>query len=132
MTIKGTEWGDRPAHRVELRDHHKLDPPIERDEFLQNSTYQPLLKSLLESEEGLFFNRNFNANQGAYLTRAPLRLVQIWNDINLEKTGQPINPAWNIPPLVSVEPNLGLAELLRRYEAEKIVFISSIHQVRTL
>jgi hypothetical protein len=128
--ITGTEWGDRPAHRVELRDHHKLDPPIERDEFLQNSTYQPLLKSLLESEEGLFFNRNFNANQGAYLTRAPLRLVQIWNDINLEKTGQPINPDWNIPPLVSVEPHLGLAELLRRYEDEKIVFVSSIHQVR--
>ena len=105
--ITGTEWGDRPAHRVELRDHHKLDISIERDEFLQNPTYQPLLKNLLDSEEGLFFNRKFNANQGAYLTQAPLRLVQIWNDINLQKTGQPINPDWNIPPLGSVEPNFG-------------------------
>ena len=128
--ITGTEWGDRPAFRVELRDHHKLDPPIERDEFLQNSTYQPLLKGLLESEEGLFFNRKFNANQGAYLTQAPPRLVQIWNDINLQKTGRPINPDWDIPPLGSVEPNFGLADLLRRYSDEKIVFTSSVHQVR--
>ena len=128
--ITGTDWGDRPAYRVQLRDHHKLDPPIERDEFLQNSTYQPLLKNLLDSEEGLFFNRKFNANQGAYLTQAPLRLVQIWNDINLQKTGRAINPDWNIPPLSSLEPHFGLADVLRRYSDEKIVFTSSVHQVR--
>ncbi len=128
--ITGTEWGDRPAHRVELRDHHQLDIPIERDEFLQNPTYQPLLKNLLASEEGLFFNRKFNLNQGAYLTQVPLRLVQIWNDINLHKTDRPINPDWSIPPLGSMKSNFGLEDLLRRYFDEKIIFTSSVHQVR--
>ena len=47
----------------------------------------------------MFFDREFNLNQGSYLTAAPFELVQIWNDIHLKRTGQPLNPDWNIPSL---------------------------------
>jgi 5-methylcytosine-specific restriction protein B len=36
------------------------------------------------------------------LTEAPLELVQIWNDIHLQKTGKPINKDWNIPPFEEI------------------------------
>ena len=63
--IPGTEWADRPGYRIELRDHTKITPPIDREQFLgENSDYRPLIRELLDSETGLFFNREFNLNQG--------------------------------------------------------------------
>jgi hypothetical protein len=99
--ITGTDWGGRPAFRVPVRNHHKLEPPIDRNEFLQDPYYRPFLEQLLDAEEGLFFNRKFNLNQGSYLTEAPKELVQIWNDIYLKKNGKPLNPDWQISPLSS-------------------------------
>ena len=98
--IPGTEWADRPAYRIALRDHTKITPPIDREQFLgENSDYRPLIRELLDSETGLFFNREFNLNQGSYLTSAPLKLVQIWNDIHMKQTGQPLNSGWKLPSL---------------------------------
>jgi predicted RNA-binding protein with PUA-like domain len=100
--LAGTDWADRPAYRIQLRDNTKILPPIPREAFLgETSAYRPLISNLLASETGLFFNREFNLNQGSYLTAAPLELVQIWNDIHLKQTGQPLNPDWNIPSLDS-------------------------------
>src|SRR5882724_3184829 len=53
----------------------------ERSEFLGNERYRGAIEDLLATKRGLFFNREFNLNQGSYLTEAPLELVQIWNDI---------------------------------------------------
>ena len=98
--IPGTEWADRPAYRIALRDHTKIMPPIDREQFLgEKSEYRPLIRELFDSETGLFFNRGFNLNQGSYLTSAPLKLVQIWNDIHMNQTGQPLNSGWKLPPL---------------------------------
>ena len=95
-----TEWADRPAYRIPLSEHTKIVPPIGRNEFLgENSAYRPIIRELLESETGLFFNREFNLNQGSYITAAPIKLIQIWNDIHLKQTGEPLNPDWKIPPL---------------------------------
>ena len=94
--IKGTEWEDRPAYRVELRDHQPLIPPIERAEFLGDGEYRPSIQELLNSEKGLFFNREFKLNQGAYITEAPLALIRIWNEIHRRKTGSPIRREWNL------------------------------------
>ena len=98
--IPGTEWADRPAYRIALRDHTKITPPIDREQFLgEKSEYRSLITELLDSETGLFFNREFNLNQGSYLTSAPLKLVQIWNDIHMNQTKQPLNSGWKLPPL---------------------------------
>jgi len=86
--IEGTEWAGRPAYRIPLMDHETIEPAIERKEFLQEPRYKPFIEQLLESEKGLFFNKEFNLNQGSYLTEAPLKLVQIWNDIQIRKTGK--------------------------------------------
>jgi 5-methylcytosine-specific restriction enzyme B len=97
--IAGTEWAARPAYRIPLRDYQRLDPPITRAEFLNEPNYRETLENLLETERGLFFNREFNLNQGSYLTEAPLKLVQIWNDIYRAKTGKPIPDERIVPPL---------------------------------
>ena len=98
--LAGTDWADRPAYRIQLSHNTKIIPPITREAFLgETSEYRPLITNLLASETGLFFNREFNLNQGSYLTAAPFELVQIWNDIHLKRTGQPLNPDWNIPSL---------------------------------
>lgn len=106
--VTGTDWAGRPAYRVELHDHTKIRPPIDRHAFLdETSEYRPLIRELLESETGLFFNREFNLNQGSYLTAAPLKLVQIWNDIHRNQTGEDLNRDWNIPP---IEPRAATAK----------------------
>jgi hypothetical protein len=99
--IVGTDWAGRPAYRVELKDHQALVPPIDRAEFLGEGGYRPLVQELLNTERGLFFNREFNLNQGAYITEAPLALIRIWNDIHMRKTGSPIRSEWNLPLLTS-------------------------------
>ena len=91
--LPGTEWADRPAYRIPLSEHTKIVPPIVRNEFLgESSEYRQIIRELLESETGLFFNREFNLNQGSYITAAPIKLIQIWNDIHLKQTGEPLNP----------------------------------------
>jgi MoxR-like ATPase len=97
--VAGTKYEGRPAYRIPLDGHEPIEPPIDRKEFLAEPLYRPLIEKLLEDYKGLFFNREFNLNQGSYLTEAPLLLVQIWNDIHLRKTGKPLNPSWNIPQL---------------------------------
>ena len=97
--LAGTEWEGRPAYRIPLKEHETITPPINRKAFLQGTTYRPQIEELLENEKGLFFNKEFNLNQGSYLTEAPLKLVQIWNDIHIRTTGKPIHESWKIPPL---------------------------------
>jgi hypothetical protein len=99
--VSGTAWAGRPAYRIPLTQHQELEPHIDRKEFLQDARYRSLIDELLANAKGLFFNREFNLNQGSYLTEAPLKLVQIWNDIHVRKTNKPICTDWNIPPLES-------------------------------
>src|SRR4029077_818496 len=80
--VSGTAWAERPAYRIPLTQHQELEPHIDRKEFLQDARYRSLIDELLANEKGLFFNREFNLNQGSYLTEAPMKLVQIWNDIH--------------------------------------------------
>jgi 5-methylcytosine-specific restriction enzyme B len=97
--LAGTDWADFKCYRIQLTGHTTLEPEIDRSDFLKNANYRPILQELLDEDLHVFYNRNFNLNQGKYLTEAPLKLVQIWNDIQIRRSGQPINPKWNIPPL---------------------------------
>jgi len=101
--VAGTAWAGRPAYRIPLSHHQELEPPIDRKEFLQADRYRSAIDELLAGSKGLFFNKEFNLNQGSYLTEAPLKLIQIWNDIHARKTQMPICKDWNIQPLESVD-----------------------------
>jgi len=90
--LDGTDWAGRPAYRIALANHQPLTPPIERAEFLGDGDYRPIIEQLLKKQKGLFFNREFNLNEGAYITEAPVELIQIWNDIYKRKTGSAIIP----------------------------------------
>jgi 5-methylcytosine-specific restriction protein B len=79
--VAGTPWAGRPAYRIPLSHHKELTPHIHRKEFLQEDRYRSAIDDLLAGSKGLFFNKEFNLNQGSYLTEAPLKLIQIWNDI---------------------------------------------------
>jgi MoxR-like ATPase len=94
--MAGTEYEGRPAYRVDLKDHQTLVPPIDRAEFLEEKEYRPLIQQLLDNQKGLFFNREFKLNQGAYITEAPVALVRIWDDIHRRKTGSPICRDWDL------------------------------------
>lgn len=86
--LTGTPWADRPAYRIEVSDFAELDPPIEREEFLKAPEYRGELQEILAKHKSLFFNKKFELNQGAYLTKAPIDLVNLWNRIYRAKTGE--------------------------------------------
>ncbi len=90
--VEGTEWADRASYRIPLREYRQLTPPIHRSDFLADNNYRSRISSMLEQRRGLFFNREFNLNQGSYLTEAPIELVQLWDDIYRQKTGDALLP----------------------------------------
>jgi hypothetical protein len=77
--ITGTEW-EGAAYRISLRDFEALDPPLERQAFLATEPYATELSELVRAGAGrLFYNRNLELNQGAYLTEATPTLLSILN-----------------------------------------------------
>jgi MoxR-like ATPase len=70
-----------------LEDFAELQPPIARVEFLEDPAHKIELRKILSENKNLFFNRELKLNQGAYLTKAPKELVELWNRIYFSKTG---------------------------------------------
>jgi|TARA_B100000315_G_C14581579_1_gene590762 hypothetical protein len=85
--LEGTEWADRTAYRVPLQDYIKLEPVLERQEFLEDANSKLILESIAENHRDLFYNRDFQLRQGAYLTKAPVELVEVLDDIYHRKSG---------------------------------------------
>jgi Mrr N-terminal domain len=54
--IKGTDWADRLCYRIELKDHEKLSPAIQRSEFLEAPARQDDLRDILNQYDNLFYN----------------------------------------------------------------------------
>ncbi len=79
--VSGTDWADQPGYRVQLRDFEPLAPELPREAFFKDAEIGPSLRALLETDEGhgLFYNRNLELNQGAYLSPAPRSLVALLN-----------------------------------------------------
>jgi len=101
--LEGTDWAARPSYRIPLRDYRKLTPVIDRSEFLGKAAYRDRISSLLENRRGLFFNKEFNLNQGSYLTEAPLELVQIWDEIHRQKTSEPLLAGINLSDFAATQ-----------------------------
>ena len=84
---KDTDWTDKPGYRIQLEDFTELQPPIARVEFFEDPAHKIELRKILSKNKNLFFNRELKLNQGAYLTKAPQELVELWNRIYFSKTG---------------------------------------------
>jgi len=90
--LDGTEWAGRASYRIPLREYRQLTPPIHRSDFLADNNFRSRISNMLEQHRGLFFNREFNLNQGSYLTKAPIELVQLWDEIYRQKAGGALLP----------------------------------------
>jgi hypothetical protein len=90
--IAGTEWGEKPSYRIALKGYQLLTPPLAREAFLEDEGFRnALLKVQASKNHGpLFFNKDLELNQGAYLTEAPPELVQLLNHAYLKLTGSPL------------------------------------------
>lgn len=90
-----TEWGEgsenKPGYLVKLKDFVNLEKDgkaIPRASILNDSNREKLLEILDNKESPVFYNRNLELNQGAYLTKSPYELVRVINkaykDMNRE------------------------------------------------
>lgn len=88
--VPGTPWGNRECYTVALRDYTTLHPALSRDEFLENENYQRDLKRVLKENSYLFYNSKLELNQGAYLTEAPRKLLEILNEAYMDHSEKSI------------------------------------------
>ncbi|MBM4125595.1 MAG: hypothetical protein FJ246_11715, partial [Nitrospira sp.] len=79
MGVPGTEWGNQPGYRIQLKNCQNLEPPLNRSVFFASPFKEQLLACLAETDAKLFYSSEPALNQGAYLTEAPPALVSILN-----------------------------------------------------
>jgi dynein-related subfamily AAA family protein len=81
--LSNTAW-QGPAYRIPLRDYTPLDPPLKREDFLESPIGAAELRKIRKQYgRGLFYTADLDLNQGKYLTRAPIELVEALNQIYL-------------------------------------------------
>ena len=100
--LPGFGWhgvGRTAVHRIQLKDYVALDPPLNRNSFLGDAAFGDELRAILgaRGSRGLFYNRDLDLNQGAYLTEAPAELVSLLNRAYAKVCGE-------ICPFVDAEP----------------------------
>ena len=88
--IDGTRWAGMPSYRVQLRNFRPLEPELLRDKFLAENEVGSALRQLLGRSDSaqLFYSRDLKLNQGAYLTEAPIELVNLLNRAYRNSTGR--------------------------------------------
>lgn len=86
--LERTNWVDRDGYLIRLKEYEPLKPPLSREWILDDPNVFARLTRILEAHRGrgLFYNREHNLNQGAYLTEAPIELVDVLNTVYCEKT----------------------------------------------
>jgi hypothetical protein len=86
--LPSTAW-QGPAYRVPLRDYMPLDPPLEREDFLESPVGAAELRKVREQYgRGLFYTADLDLNQGKYLTKAPIELVEALSRIYFKLYGK--------------------------------------------
>lgn len=86
MGPKGTEWDSRDGWRIPLRAYTELTPHLPREEFLKADN-AAVLTAALDTGSRLFYNRDLNLNQGAYLTELPRNLAELLDSTYLINHG---------------------------------------------
>jgi len=77
--IVGSKW-EGPAYLVKLKDYKELNPTLLKSEFLKDKRYSAKLNKFREDGE-VFFDKDFNLRQGAYLTLCIPELFNLLNKI---------------------------------------------------
>ncbi len=72
--IEGTDWNGA-SYLIELENYVALNPPIDRNNLLNKTNESELLRIANLSE--VFYNKDLNLRQGAYLTPCNLDLVKL-------------------------------------------------------
>ncbi len=129
--ISGTDWGDQASYRIALRDFQPLHPPLSRSSFFEVEPFRSQLAELLRSgQRGLFFNRNLELNQGAYLTEAPPELMAILKAAYRAQAGEELPYTDDIggPGSQPEEINLDLEDLF--LEPEEITSILTLWRAK--
>ena len=114
--LANTPW-EGPAYRVPLRDYVPLDPPLMREDFLESPVGAAELRKVHEKHHGrdLFYTSDLDLNQGKYLTKAPVELVEALSRIYFKLYGKAI------PHLENFEPKLDGSELRDEYSIEDAI-----------
>jgi hypothetical protein len=94
-----TDWSGQPGYRVQLGNFRELDPELPRTVFLADNDIGAKLLEILDSSvgKGLFYNRNLDLNQGAYLSEAPPALVSVLNRAYFDLSGRNLVNLPNLP-----------------------------------
>jgi hypothetical protein len=94
--LPNTAW-EGPAYRIPLRDYVPLDPPLEREDFLESPVGAAELRKVREQYgRGLFYTADLDLNQGKYLTTAPIELVEALSRIYFKLYGKPLPHLQNL------------------------------------
>ena len=110
--LPDTAW-QGPGYRVPLRDYEPLDPPLEREDFLESPVGAAELRKVHEQHgRGLFYTADLDLNQGKYLTRAPIELVEALSRIYFKLYGKPL------PHLGYLQPTFDVAVARDTYSVE--------------
>jgi hypothetical protein len=102
--VPGTKWGGRPGYRIPLAGFQRLDPALHRKDFLGNKAFHPALERIRASGAQVFYDRNFDLRQGAYLTEAPKELVAVLNAAYKAAHNKDI-PLWKVTQMPIASPN---------------------------
>ena len=113
--LPNTDWAGAPAYRIQLSDFVSLEPPLQRQDLFDNPDAAGKLREMVQPGSGLFYNKNLELNQGAYLTRAPAELITLLNNVYRNKTGR------DLPYLDLEDPLDDL--FLERDEIERILSV---------
>lgn len=84
--VEGTAWAGKPSFRIKLKDFQLLNPKIDR-KLLLNDEFKIELLQELKNHKKLFYNKDLDLNQGAYLTKAPQFLIDILDKIYIQING---------------------------------------------
>lgn len=77
--LAGTDWEGMDGYMVRLEGYIQLNPPLRRQNFLGDPQWGTQLRSIRSNHRNLFYDRDLNLNQGAYLTAAPTELASLLN-----------------------------------------------------
>ncbi|MCK9304301.1 MAG: hypothetical protein M0P27_02765 [Bacteroidales bacterium] len=104
--VLGTEW-DRPSYIIHLENFEKLNPEISRGMIL-NDKNKPLLDEI-RSESEVFYTKNLELRQGAYLTPCSPKLFTLINSTYKRLSNKDL-------------PNISIADLPRIEKTDMVLF----------
>jgi hypothetical protein len=129
--LPGTEWddgtGNKPGYVVRLSNYISFEKPIGR-ELILNERYKSQLLSILDSEGRVFYNKDLNLRQGAYITSIPDQLLDIIND-EFKKTNNKSLPYIATKGYPSKEQILRAIQELRRDRISKQEFLDKVEEI---